>query len=58
MTLLQASIEDRTGAKVIALRKSGKLTFDVDQSDRIKNNTVILAAGTVEQLAKLENLAG
>ncbi|NOQ48544.1 MAG: potassium channel protein [Methanococcoides sp.] len=57
-TLLQASIENRTGAKVIALRKGGQLTFDIDRNDIIKNNTVILAAGTVEQLAKLENLAG
>lgn len=55
-TLTQANIHERTGATVIGLRKGGQLTFNIHPGDVIKDNTVILAVGSREQLQELGKL--
>ncbi|SET09702.1 voltage-gated potassium channel [Methanococcoides vulcani] len=55
-TLSQAQIHERTGATIIGLRKGGQLTFNIHPGDVIKDNTVILAVGSREQLQRLGKL--
>ncbi|KGK98913.1 potassium channel protein [Methanococcoides methylutens] len=55
-TLAQSTINEKTGATVIGLRKGGQLTFNIHPGDVIKDNTVILAVGSKEQLQKLGKL--
>ncbi|WP_440952260.1 potassium channel family protein [Methanococcoides sp. FTZ1] len=55
-TLAQANVHERTGATIVGLRKGGQLTFNINPGDVIKENTVIIAVGSMEQLQKLGKL--
>lgn len=56
MTLSQANVHEKTGATIVGLRKGGQLTFNINSADIIKENTVIIAVGTMEQLQRLREL--
>jgi voltage-gated potassium channel len=47
---------DLEGAKIVGIWKSGTLSFDPKEEDIIRENSVMLAAGTPEGLAKLKKL--
>ena len=55
-TLRSAAIRERTGVNVVGMWSGGKLTYDVSPNERIKENSVLLAIGTMEQLSKLKKL--
>ena len=44
------------GAKIVGIWKSGTLSFDPKEEDVIRENSVLLAIGTPEGLAKLKKL--
>jgi voltage-gated potassium channel len=44
------------GAKIVGIWKSGTLSFDPKEEDIIRENSVLLAVGTPEGLAKLKKL--
>ncbi|HJH32514.1 MAG TPA: potassium channel protein [Methanosarcinaceae archaeon] len=56
MTLENAAIHGRTGANVVGIWKAGSLSFNPDAEYIIKDNSVLLAIGTTDQLSKLKNL--
>lgn len=55
-TLRTASIRERTGANVVGVWSGGKLTYDISPNERIRENSVLLAIGTMDQLARLKKL--
>jgi voltage-gated potassium channel len=55
-TLRSATIRERTGANVVGIWSGGKLTYDISPNERIKENSVLLAIGTIEQLSRLKRL--
>ena len=55
-TLGNAAIRERTGANIIGIWKGGSLSFNPHAGDVIKDNSVLLAIGTTEQLSKLKKL--
>ncbi|MDO9517180.1 MAG: potassium channel protein [Methanosarcinaceae archaeon] len=55
-TFETAAIRERTGANVVGIWKSGSLSFNPHAGDIIKDNSVLLAIGTTEQLSKLKKL--
>ncbi len=55
-TLRSASIRERTGANVVGIWSGGKLTYDIFPNERIRENSVLLVIGTMDQLAKLKKL--
>ncbi|WP_462272836.1 potassium channel family protein [Methanohalophilus sp.] len=52
----EANIHKKTGANIIGLRKEGKLFLKVEDEEIIKENTVLLATGTMEHLSELKDL--
>lgn len=44
------------GAKITGIWKSGTLSFDPEEEDVIRENSILLAVGTPEELSKLKNL--
>lgn len=44
------------GAKIVGIWKSGTLSFEPDAEDLIRENSVLLAVGTPEELSKLKKL--
>ncbi len=44
------------GAKIAGIWKSGTLSFDPEEEDVIRENSILLAVGTPEELSKLKNL--
>ncbi|MGP8320834.1 MAG: potassium channel family protein [Methanosarcinaceae archaeon] len=56
MTLVNAAIRERTGANIVGIWKGGSLSFNTPAGYVIKDNSVLLAIGTTEQLSKLKNL--
>ncbi|MBP2029726.1 voltage-gated potassium channel [Methanohalophilus levihalophilus] len=51
-----SKIEEETGASIIGLRKSGVLTFEIKPTEIIRENSVLLATGTLEQLSYLKQM--
>ena len=51
-----ASIRSRTGATVVGMWKGGSLSFNIGPEDIIRDNSVLLAIGSTEQLSKLKRL--
>ncbi len=55
-TLGTSAIRERTGANVVGIWKSGSLSFNPHAGDIIKDNSVLLAIGTTDQLSELKKL--
>jgi len=55
-TLREVSSQRLTGARIVGIWKSGCLSFDPKEDDLIRDNSVLLAVGTPEQLSKLKKL--
>ena len=55
-TLREVSSQRLTGARIVGIWKSGILSFDPKEDDVIRDNSVLLAVGTPEQLSKLKKL--
>jgi voltage-gated potassium channel len=55
-TLKELSNRQITGAKIVGIWKSGNLSFDPREEDMIRENSVLLAIGTPEELSKLKKL--
>jgi voltage-gated potassium channel len=51
-----SSQQHLAGAKIVGIWKSGNLTFDPKEEDIIRENSVLLAIGNPEGLAKLKKL--
>jgi voltage-gated potassium channel len=45
-----------TGTKIVGIWKSGTLSFDPKEEEVIRENSVVLAVGTPDELAKLKKL--
>lgn len=55
-TLKEVSSQRLTGARIVGIWKSGSLSFNPEENDVIRGNSVLLAVGTSEELAKLKKL--
>ncbi|MGB9938224.1 potassium channel family protein [Methanosarcina sp.] len=55
-TLKEISSQQLTGAKIVGTWKSGTLSFDPKEEDIVRENSVLLAVGTREELSKLKKL--
>ncbi len=55
-TLKEISSKQPTGAKIVGTWMSGTLSFDPKQEDIVRENSVLLAVGTREELSKLKKL--
>ena len=55
-TIMDAEIHERTGANIVGMWKGGTLSFAPDPYDMIKENSVLLATGTTEQLSELKKM--
>ncbi len=55
-TLKEISSKQLTGAKIVGTWTSGTLSFDPKQEDIVRENSVLLAVGTREELSKLKKL--
>ncbi len=55
-TLKEISNQQLTGAKIVGTWKSGTLSFDPKEEDIVRENSVLLAVGTREELSKLKKL--
>ncbi|WP_406657612.1 potassium channel protein [Methanolobus sp. ZRKC2] len=55
-TIRNAAIREKTGVNVIGMWKGGSLSFNVMPEDIIKDNSVLLAIGTTDQLSELRKL--
>jgi voltage-gated potassium channel len=55
-TIKNAAIREKTGANVVGMWKGGSLTFIIKPDDLIKDNSVLLAIGSSEQLSRLKKL--
>jgi voltage-gated potassium channel len=51
-----ASIHEKTGVNVVGMWKGGVLSFNIDPHDLIKDNSILLAVGTIDQLSELRKL--
>ncbi|WP_342305146.1 potassium channel protein [Methanolobus sp. ZRKC5] len=51
-----AAIREKTGANVVGMWKGGSLTFIIKSDEVIKDNSVLLAIGSSEQLSRLKKL--
>ncbi|WMW23103.1 potassium channel protein [Methanolobus mangrovi] len=55
-TMKNAAIREKTGANVVGMWKGGSLTFIIRSDEVIKDNSVLLAIGSSEQLSRLKKL--
>ncbi|WP_094229241.1 potassium channel family protein [Methanolobus psychrotolerans] len=55
-TMKSAAIREKTGANVAGMWKRGNLTFVIKSDDVIKEDSVLLAVGSSEQLSRLRKL--
>lgn len=55
-TIKNAAIRERTGANVVGMWKGGIITFAIKPDNLIKDNSVLLAIGSSEQLSRLKKL--
>lgn len=55
-SLKEISSQQLTGAKIVGIWNSGTLSFDPKEEDIVRENTVLLAVGTREELSKLKKL--
>jgi voltage-gated potassium channel len=55
-TLKEVSSQRLTGARIVGIWKSGNLSFNPEEGDIIRGNSVLLAVGTPEELSKLKKL--
>lgn len=55
-TVKEVSSQRLTGARIVGIWKSGNLSFNPEESDVIRGNSVLLAVGTPEELSKLKKL--
>ncbi|MDM7918595.1 MAG: NAD-binding protein [Methanosarcina sp.] len=55
-TIKEVSSQRLTGARIVGIWKSGNLSFNPEEDDVIRGNSVLLAVGTSEELAKLKKL--
>ncbi len=54
--LTDSGIQEDTGACIVGIRKSGILNFEIEPSEIIRENSVLLATGTMKQLSELKKL--
>ncbi|MBP1909994.1 potassium channel family protein [Methanolobus bombayensis] len=55
-SMKNAAIREKTGANVVGMWKGGTLTFIIGPDETIKDNSVLLAIGSNEQLSRLKKL--
>jgi voltage-gated potassium channel len=55
-TLKEVSSQRLTGARILGIWKSGNLSFNPEEGDVIRGESVLLAVGTPEELSKLKKL--
>lgn len=55
-TLKEVSSQRLTGARILGIWKSGNLSFNPEEGDVIRGESVLLAVGTSEELSKLKKL--
>ncbi|MBN2110225.1 MAG: potassium channel protein [Methanosarcinaceae archaeon] len=55
-TIRNAAIREKTGASIVGMWKGGSLSFNVRPGDVIRDNSVLLAVGTTDQLSRLGKL--
>jgi len=55
-TIRNAAIREKTGVNVVGMWKGGSLSFHVRPEDIIRDNSVLLAIGTTDQLSELRKL--
>jgi voltage-gated potassium channel len=55
-TLKEVSSQKLTDARIVGIWKSGNLSFNPEEHDVIRGNSVLLAVGTPEELSKLKKL--
>ena len=55
-TIGSSAIHKRTGANVVGIWKGGTLSFNPNADDVIKDNSVLLAIGTTNQLSELKKM--
>lgn len=55
-TLKEISSQHLPGAKIVGTWKSGTLSFDPKEEDVVRENSILLAVGTLEELSKLKKL--
>lgn len=55
-TIKEVSSQRLTGARIVGIWKSGNLSFNPEEDDVIRGNSVLLAVGTPEELSKLKKL--
>ncbi|SFM32688.1 potassium channel family protein [Methanolobus profundi] len=55
-TMKNAAIREKTGANIVGMWKGGSLTFIIRSDEVIKDNSVLLAIGSTEQLSRLKKL--
>lgn len=55
-SLKEISSQRLTGAKIVGIWNSGTLSFDPKEDDIVRENNVLLAVGTREELSKLKKL--
>jgi len=55
-TIKEVSNQRLTGARIVGIWKSGNLSFNPEEDDVIRGNSVLLAVGTPEELSKLKKL--
>lgn len=55
-SLATSGIQEESGAYIVGIRKSGILNLDIMPSDTIRENSVLLATGTLEQLSELKRM--
>jgi len=56
MSLKEAKIRERTGCNIVGMWKGGELSLNPSSLDVIKENSALLAIGTIGQLSKLKEL--
>lgn len=55
-TIKEVSSQRLIGARIVGIWKSGNLSFNPEEDDVIRGNSVLLAVGTPEELSKLKKL--
>lgn len=55
-SLKEISSQHLTGARIVGTWNSGTMSFDPEEEDIVRENTVLLAVGTREALSKLKKL--
>ncbi|TGC08740.1 potassium channel family protein [Methanolobus halotolerans] len=55
-SISNAAIREKTGVNVVGMWKGGSLSFNISPGDVIRDNSVLLAVGSTDQLSELRKL--